>query len=143
MAHCRDSDFWRMLDPLLSASRHVLYLQCHEYLQETKQTLCTCTAGHRNQLLDGKRITLLADIPEFFPARILAADYHYIGPLTWKRDIPPPLWWHPKKDDKPLIYITMGTTGIPDFFHKVYELFKESVMPKIRDCFIPDCLLGK
>jgi UDP:flavonoid glycosyltransferase YjiC (YdhE family) len=73
--------------------------------------------------LTGKDITLLADIPEYFPAKKLPADYHYIGPLTWQSNIPPPLWWPPKKEDNPVIYITMGTTGIEDFFHKIYDLF--------------------
>jgi MGT family glycosyltransferase len=78
--------------------------------------------------LTGKDITLLADIPEYFPTRNLPADYHYIGPLTWKSNLPAPSWWPPKRDEKPLIYITMGTTGVSDFFHKVYELFKASGM---------------
>lgn len=76
--------------------------------------------------LTGKDITLLPDIPEYFPTRNLPNDYHYIGPLTWKSNIPSPAWWPPEKDGKSLIYLTMGTTGIGDFFHRVYELFKTS-----------------
>jgi UDP:flavonoid glycosyltransferase YjiC (YdhE family) len=76
--------------------------------------------------LTGKDITLLADIPEYFPTRTLPKDYHYIGPLTWKSNIPPPIWWPPNKNGKHLIYISMGTTGIGNFFQKVYELIKTS-----------------
>jgi UDP:flavonoid glycosyltransferase YjiC (YdhE family) len=81
--------------------------------------------------LTGKDVTLLADIPEYFPTRNLPENYYYIGPLTWKSNIQPPSWWPPKRGDKPLIYITMGTTGISDFFRKVYELFKASEMTAI------------
>jgi len=81
--------------------------------------------------LTGKDFTLLADIPEYFPAQNLPSDYHYVGPLTWKSNISPPSWWLPVRNDKPLIYLTMGTTGIGDFFQKVYELFKNSEMVSI------------
>jgi UDP:flavonoid glycosyltransferase YjiC (YdhE family) len=81
--------------------------------------------------LTGKDITLLSDIPEYFPTRNLPDDYHYIGPLTWKSNIPPPAWWPPKKDGKPLAYISMGTTGIINFFYKIYELIKTSEMTAI------------
>ncbi len=76
--------------------------------------------------LTGNDLTLLADIPEYFPARNLPPDYHYVGPLTWKAGLPHPSWWPPEKDGRPLVYVTMGTTGIGDFFHRAYELFKAS-----------------
>lgn len=76
--------------------------------------------------LTGNDITLLPDIPEYFPTRNLPSNYYYIGPLTWKSVLRPPSWWPPKKDGKPLIYVTMGTTGVGDFFQKVYELFRNS-----------------
>lgn len=76
--------------------------------------------------LTGKDITLIADIPDYFPTRNLPANYHYVGPLTWKSSLLTPIWWPPKKNRAPLVYITMGTTGISDFFQKVYDLFKAS-----------------
>ncbi|KAF0221867.1 MAG: glycosyl transferase family [Geobacteraceae bacterium] len=77
--------------------------------------------------LTGKDITLLADIPEYFPTKNLPEDYHYIGPLTWKQsNVSTPPWWPPKKINNPLVYITMGTTGISNFFTLVYDLFKSS-----------------
>jgi UDP:flavonoid glycosyltransferase YjiC (YdhE family) len=89
-----------------------------KYRLRKKVTATNCLAG--------KDITLLADIPEYFPARNLPGDYHYVGPLTWRTDIQPPAWWPPEKGKGGLIYITMGTTGIADFFRRVYELFKTS-----------------
>ncbi|MBW1794400.1 MAG: UDP glycosyltransferase [Deltaproteobacteria bacterium] len=76
--------------------------------------------------LAGKDLTLLADVPEYFPARNLPVDYHYIGPLTWESKAPPPPWWPPKTGSNPLIYLTMGTTGIRDFFELTCELVQRS-----------------
>lgn len=76
--------------------------------------------------LTGNDLTLLSDVPEYFPARGLPRSYHYVGPLTWKAHLPPPSWWPPQKGGMPLIYVTMGTTGAGDFFQRAYELFKAS-----------------
>lgn len=80
--------------------------------------------------LVGADVTLLADAPEYFPTKNLPGEYHYIGPLTWKSKLPAPVWWPPSRKGA-LIYITMGTTGITDFFHKVYELIRSSDMSAI------------
>lgn len=76
--------------------------------------------------LAGNDLTLLADIPEYFPTKNLPANYHYIGPLTWKSCLPEPSWWPPQTSTGKIVYITMGTTGISDFFPRVYNLFKNS-----------------
>ncbi|MDX9786994.1 MAG: glycosyltransferase [Desulfobacterales bacterium] len=81
--------------------------------------------------LAGKDITLLSDIPEYFPVRHLPGNYHFIGPITLKTALPPPNWWPPEKDGHPLIYITMGSTGISSFFMKVYEYFKQTEMKAV------------
>ena len=75
--------------------------------------------------LTGKDITLLADIPEYFPAKNLPEDYYYIGPITWQSNMSPPAWWPPLVSDK-FIYVTMGTTGLGDFFRLSYKLFEDS-----------------
>lgn len=76
--------------------------------------------------LTGKDLTLLPDIPEYFPTRNLPANYHYIGPLTWHQNLQKPSWWPPETGNRPVVYITMGTTGISDFFETIYETFKGS-----------------
>lgn len=78
--------------------------------------------------LCGVDLTLLADLPEFFPTKNLPSNYHYIGPVTWK---PPkskelPEWWPVNKNGKKLVYLTMGTTGESELFQRVYDAFKNS-----------------
>lgn len=76
--------------------------------------------------LAGKDITLLADVPEYFPTRNLPPNYHYIGPLTWKSAMPPPSWWPPTKKANRMVYITMGTTGVADFFSSLEPLLSSA-----------------
>jgi len=76
--------------------------------------------------LEGVDLTLLADVPEYFPTKNLPGNYHYIGPLTWKPSGSVlPEWWPPEKKGGKLIYISMGTTGLGDFFSMVFDLFKD------------------
>jgi UDP:flavonoid glycosyltransferase YjiC (YdhE family) len=127
----RDTALWKKLDLLnlkleMYAFDNVMRIfkrLSKQYRLKKKVTATNC--------LTGKDITFLADIPEYFPTRNLPDNYRYIGPLTWKANIPPPSWWPPERDNRALIYVTMGTTGIPDFFQKVYELFRASDMSAI------------
>ncbi len=81
--------------------------------------------------LTGKDITLIADIPGYFPTSHLPENYKYIGPLTWNSHVQPPSWWPISKNGTPLIYITMGTTGLTDFFWQVYKVLAASDMKAI------------
>lgn len=91
-----------------------------EFKLPVKVTATNCLAG--------KDITFLADIPEYFPVKNKPENYHYIGPITWRRDISPPLpsWWPLADDNRPKVYITMGTTGEGNLFSKIYNQFKGS-----------------
>jgi UDP:flavonoid glycosyltransferase YjiC (YdhE family) len=88
-------------------------------------------AATATNCLAGKDITFMADIPEYFPTRNLPDTYHYIGPLTWQSSTAPPAWWPPDKKGAPLIYITMGTTGIEGFFQKIHDVIEGSEMSAI------------
>lgn len=98
---------------------------CARYRLETAVTATNCLAG--------KDLTLLADIPEYFPVKNKPDNYHYIGPVTWKasKQMPTPNWWPLPETGQPKIYITMGTTGEGGLFSKIYEQFKLSGMVSI------------
>ena len=55
--------------------------------------------------------TLYADIPELVPTFDLPPNHHYLGPILWEPDIKPPTWWDTVPHDRPVIYITLGTSG--------------------------------
>jgi UDP:flavonoid glycosyltransferase YjiC (YdhE family) len=124
----RDTALWETLDLLNLKLEMAVFDNVMNIFKKLSKKYSLKEKVTATNCLTGKDITLLADIPEYFPTRNLPENYHYVGPLTWKANIPPPTWWPPEKDNRGLIYITMGTTGIPDFFHRVYELFKASDM---------------
>jgi UDP:flavonoid glycosyltransferase YjiC (YdhE family) len=76
--------------------------------------------------LTGKDLTLLPDVPEYFPTCNLPSDYAYIGPLTLQAGITPPAWWPPKRRGGALLYLTMGTTGIGELFPRIRDLVRET-----------------
>lgn len=55
--------------------------------------------------------TLYADVPAMFPSEHLPASHHYIGPVLWSPPVPPPRWWKELPADKPIVYLTLGSSG--------------------------------
>jgi len=53
----------------------------------------------------------LADMAEYFPISPAAKNTHYLGPLPWspRNKIPP--WWDEIDESKPIIYVTLGSSG--------------------------------
>ena len=120
----RDRRLWKILDLLnLRLEMFVFDNVMNIFKRLSKKYGIKKTVTATN-CLTGKDITFLADIPEYFPTRNLPENYHYIGPITWQSNMSPPAWWPPQVRDK-LIYMTMGTTGLGDFFRLIYDLFKD------------------
>lgn len=55
--------------------------------------------------------TLYTDIPSIAPTSNLPVNHKYVGPVTWAPDIKLPDWWQKIKNDYPIIYVTMGSSG--------------------------------
>jgi UDP:flavonoid glycosyltransferase YjiC (YdhE family) len=55
--------------------------------------------------------TLYADIPQLFPAHDLPANHSYLGPLIWSPPVAPPPWWDAPDTGRPLVYVTLGSSG--------------------------------
>lgn len=75
------------------------------------------------QLVEGD-ITLLADLPEYFPIdEDSPPDFRYIGPIMFRAALPKPAWL-PKLDRRrPTLYFTMGSTGDTHFFNEAVRVF--------------------
>jgi UDP:flavonoid glycosyltransferase YjiC (YdhE family) len=54
---------------------------------------------------------LYADIPGLFAATGLPNHHCYLGPLSWAPNIDLPDWWAQLDADKPLVYVTLGSSG--------------------------------
>lgn len=72
--------------------------------------------------LEGNDLTLLPDLPEFMPSRGLPPSHHYVGPLTFRADLPDPPWWPEllrlKAEGRKVVYFTLGTTGTRELFEE-------------------------
>lgn len=62
--------------------------------------------------------TLYADLPEVVPTFARPTHHHYLGPILWSPDFTPP-WWDAVPDVRPMVYVSLGTSGRPDLLPKV------------------------
>lgn len=69
--------------------------------------------------------TLYADLPQLIPTSKLPASHHYIGPILWSPFVPTPNWWKNLPDDKPVIYVTLGSSGDTGLLPEVFAALKE------------------
>ena len=54
---------------------------------------------------------LLADLPDYFPVSDEAIHHRYIGPLPWSPSSNPPPWWNDIDLSRPVVYVTLGSSG--------------------------------
>lgn len=69
---------------------------------------------------DGDHV-LYADIPELIPTFSLPANHHQIGAINWSPSVPLPAWWEELPDDRPVIYVTLGSSGQADRLPEVLQ----------------------
>lgn len=56
-------------------------------------------------------ITLYADIPEMVRVTPLPDNHQFIGPVYWAPNVPLPGWWDALPNDKPIVYVNLGSSG--------------------------------
>lgn len=59
--------------------------------------------------------TVFPDVPSLIPTADAPASHRFLGPVLWSPDVDVPTWWDAWCEDgargKPLIYVTMGSSG--------------------------------
>lgn len=55
--------------------------------------------------------TLYSDLPDTFVMDPLPANHRFLGPITWSPQVPLPSWWATIPGDRPVIYVTLGSSG--------------------------------
>jgi len=71
-------------------------------------------------------LVLLPDIPEFAPTQNLPERFQYCGPLVWEPSNGSAAVLDELDPNQPTIYFTLGSTGLPEMFHRVLQDLKES-----------------
>ncbi|HEY0038061.1 MAG TPA: glycosyl transferase family 1, partial [Longimicrobium sp.] len=57
--------------------------------------------------------TAFPDLPELSPLDRLPENAAYVGPCLWGPDVPEPAWWGAVPEDRPIVYIGLGSSGQP------------------------------
>ena len=55
--------------------------------------------------------TLYADLESFVPMKAFPSNHIFIGPVLWSAKVPLPEWWGTLPTDKPIIFVTLGSSG--------------------------------
>jgi len=114
--------FHPLLHPFLEPLRRFLVIRPHNRIRRKYGQPRT---RPREMMYDGD-LVLMADVPEYAPTHNLPDKYKYIGPLSWEPNIPLPAEFSDLNPDKPLIYFTLGSTGLPHLFRGVIDQLKGS-----------------
>lgn len=64
----------------------------------------------RRTYTDGDFV-LYADVPGMFPLSGQPDSHQHLGPIIWSPPIPRPEWWALLPDDRPIVYVTLGSSG--------------------------------
>jgi len=64
---------------------------------------------------------LLADMPEYFPIAADARQHRYIGPVPWSPSSKIPSWWNDIDKTRPIVYVTLGSSGRMELLPSVLE----------------------
>jgi len=70
--------------------------------------------GHdlRRTYTDADQV-LYADAPELAPPHSLARGHRFLGPVLWSPVVAAPDWWERLGDDRPVVYVSLGSSGKP------------------------------
>lgn len=64
-------------------------------------------------------LTLYADDPALFALRDAPDNHRMIGPVLWEPDLPLPDWWGELPADRPIVYVSLGSSGPKGLLEKV------------------------
>ena len=69
---------------------------------------------------------LYADDPALFPMRPMPATHHFLGPVLWSPPIDRPAWWDTLPEDRPIVYVTLGSSGSAEVLGQVLSALRDA-----------------
>ena len=66
-------------------------------------------------------LVLYADEPQAFPMAPLPPTHHFLGPVLWSPPVALPPWWSDLRDDLPVVYVTLGSSGSDRVLQRVLQ----------------------
>jgi UDP:flavonoid glycosyltransferase YjiC (YdhE family) len=67
--------------------------------------------------------TMYADVPSMFPLHNPPSNHFFVGPVLWSPTVPEPDWWHQLPVDRPVVYVSMGSSGSKVVLEKIVSAF--------------------
>jgi UDP:flavonoid glycosyltransferase YjiC (YdhE family) len=74
----------------------------------------------RRMYTDADRV-IYPDVPEMVPTESLPPTHSYVGPILWSPSVGLPDWWRELPQDRPLVYVTVGSSGSINLLRKCME----------------------
>jgi UDP:flavonoid glycosyltransferase YjiC (YdhE family) len=69
--------------------------------------------------------TLYADIAELVPMAVVPQGSRFLGPVPWSPDVAEPDWWHELPPDRPIVYVSLGSSGRGELLRVVLDALAE------------------
>lgn len=66
-------------------------------------------------------VVLYPDPPDLITTYNLPSNHHYLGAILWSYPAPLPEWWESLPDDRPVVYVSLGSSGRPDLLDVVLD----------------------
>ncbi|WP_157265193.1 glycosyltransferase [Azohydromonas aeria] len=98
---------------------------------------------------------LYADVPALFPTRGQPDNHHHLGPILWSPPATLPAWWSTLPADRPLVYVTLGSSGMASLLPRVVQCLAAQpvvamvatagakvTLPRADNVFVADYLPG-
>lgn len=71
----------------------------------------TPAPGDLRQMYTDADWIVYPDVPSLVPTTGLPVHHAYIGPLVWSPAVETPSWWNTLRPDRPVVYLTLGSSG--------------------------------
>lgn len=111
-----------LVDPLFRLVRPLAFALHSGPLNRVRRRHGLPSLAHdlRRVYTDADRV-LYPDLPQMFSARALPATHAYAGAVIWSPPTPPPSWWDQLPAERPLVYVTLGSSGQGALLPKVLQ----------------------
>jgi len=111
---------------LFDLARPIAFALHAHPLNQTRRRFGLAPLGHDLRVVyTWGDYTLYADVPELLPMRPLPVNHRHIGPPLWSARVPLPEWWDHLPQDKPVVVLTLGSSGRADLLPMALSALSE------------------
>jgi UDP:flavonoid glycosyltransferase YjiC (YdhE family) len=112
-----DTSWIKVLNLIQRYKLSPYYSAFKRYHLKKKALIPELVVGEYNLILDTKLLGPTGDLPP---------NFLQVGPVIWSPDLPLPQWVKDLDRKRPIIYVTMGSTGHRDLFRMVFDTLRGS-----------------